>query len=85
MSFGETCECQKELGPQRSRNAATSGKNERLEDAQQRLSREGSREHRQTTRYHIHYGSEKEDWRVQNMGSRRHQHQPPKTSFPFIK
>jgi len=37
----------------------------------------------------MHYESEveeeeeKEDWRVQNVGTRRYQHQPPKTCFPF--
>jgi len=38
----------------------------------------------------MHHGSEdeeeeEEDWRVQNVGTRHHQHQPPKTSFPFVK
>jgi len=38
----------------------------------------------------MHHGSEdeeeeEEDWRVQNVVTRHHQHQPPKTSFPFVK
>jgi len=35
----------------------------------------------------MHYGSQEEeqDWRVHNFEKRRQQHQPPKTSFPFVK
>jgi len=38
----------------------------------------------------MHYGSkeeeeEEEEWRMQNVETRRHQHQPPKNYFPFVK
>jgi len=58
---------------------------QRLEDTQERLVRKRRREPRRATRYHMHYGSEEKDWRMQNVGSRRHQHQPPKNYFPFVK
>ena len=61
---------------------------QRLEDTQERLARERRREPKCTTRYHKYYGSEEkeeEEWRVQNVENRRHQYQPPKTSFPFVK
>jgi len=59
----------------------------RLEETRERLTRERRREPRHTTRFHGHYQSQAEDqdWRVCNFEERRHQHQPPKTSFPFIK
>jgi len=58
-----------------------------LEDTQERLVRERRREPIRTTRYHMHYGSEEEEekWKVQNVKTRHHQHQPPKTYFPFVK
>ena len=28
---------------------------------------------------------EEEEWRMHNVETRRHQHQPPKTYFPFVK
>jgi len=60
---------------------------QRLENAQERQARERRRELRRATRYHMHYGSEeeKEDWRVQNVGTRGHQHQPSKNPIPFVK
>jgi len=34
----------------------------------------------------MHYASEEEEnWRVKNVGTRCHQHQLPKSSFPFVK
>jgi len=61
---------------------------QRLKDTQERLVRERRREPGRTIRYHMHYGSEEEkeeDWKVKNVGTRRHQHQPPKNYFPFVR
>ena len=65
----------------------------RLEDTQERLARERRQQPRCTTRYHMHYGTkeeeeeeeEAEEWRMQNVETRRHQHQPRKNSFTFVK
>jgi len=59
----------------------------RLKETQERLTRSRRREPRHITRYHGHYGSQEEDqdWRVHNFEKRRHQHQPLKNYFPFVK
>jgi len=60
---------------------------QRLKEAQERQVRESRWEPRIATRNYIHHGSQEEeqDQRVHNLEERRHQHQPPKNSFPFVK
>ena len=55
---------------------------QRLEDTQQRQASERRCEPRRATRHYMHYGSqEEEDWRVQNLEVRRHQHQHQQKKF----
>jgi len=60
---------------------------QRLENTQERQVRERRWEPRRTTRYYMRYGSqdEEEDWKIQNVETKLHQHQPPKNSIPFVK
>jgi len=60
---------------------------QRLEATQERQTRERRWELRRASRSYMHYGSQEEDqdWRVHNFEERRHQHPPPKPSFPFVK
>jgi len=56
-----------------------------LEEIQERLTRERRWKPRRITRSHGGSQEEEKDWRVHNFEERRHQHQPPKTFFHFLK
>jgi len=60
---------------------------QKLEETQERKAREKRWDPRRATTNYMDYGSQREeqDWRMHNFEERHHQHQPPKTSFSFVK